>query len=103
MRFGFLALPKHENLRGVVQGGMIATFCDRALGMAAMKTQNSAAMATIELAIRYIDVVRIGDFVEIVPEALRATSSLVFMRGTVMVDTRIVATVDGIWKVLRAR
>jgi acyl-coenzyme A thioesterase PaaI-like protein len=102
-RFGFLAQPKHENLRGVVQGGMIATFCDRALGLSAMNTQSAASMATIELAIRYIDAVRIGDFVELVPEVLRATRSLVFMRGTVLVDTRVIASVDGIWKVLGSR
>src|SRR5690606_13508512 len=34
-RYGFVAHPKHANLLGVVQGGMLMTFADRALGLRA--------------------------------------------------------------------
>lgn len=34
-RYGFIAEPKHHNYRGTVQGGMLMTFVDRALGMTA--------------------------------------------------------------------
>jgi acyl-coenzyme A thioesterase PaaI-like protein len=100
LRLGFLAGPKHENRRGVVQGGMIATFCDRSLAMAARRANNDLPQATIELSIRYIDAVQLGEFVEIVPEVVRKTRSVIFVRGTVTVGDRVVATADGIWKVL---
>ena len=35
MLHGFLAEDRHVNLLGVVQGGMLMTFADRALGLAA--------------------------------------------------------------------
>ena len=100
LRLGFLAGPKHENRRGVVQGGMIATFCDRSLGMASRRANNDGPQATIELSIRYIDAVQLGEFVEIVPEIVRKTRSIVFVRGTATVGNRVVATADGIWKLL---
>jgi acyl-coenzyme A thioesterase PaaI-like protein len=100
LRLGFLAGPKHEKRRGVVQGGMIATFCDRSLGMASRRANNDGPQATIELSIRYIDAVQLGEFVEIVPEIVRKTRSIVFARGTATVGNRVVATADGIWKLL---
>lgn len=100
LRLGFLAGPKHENSRGVVQGGMIATFCDRSLAMACRRANNDLPQATIELSIRYIDAVHIGEFVEIVPEVVRKTRSVTFLRGTATVGNRTVATADGIWKIL---
>ncbi len=100
LRLGFLAAPKHGNSRTVVQGGMIATFCDRSLAMAARRANNDLPQATIELSIRYIDAVQFGEFVEIAPEVVRKTRSIIFMRGTATVGARIVATADGVWKVL---
>lgn len=100
LRLGFLATQKHGNSRGVVQGGMIATFCDRSLAMGSRRVNNDLPQATIELNIRYIDAVQLGEFVEIAPEVVRKTRSVVFMRGTVTAGGRIVATADGIWKVL---
>lgn len=35
MHYGFVADPRHANLLGVVQGGMLMTFADRALGLCA--------------------------------------------------------------------
>jgi acyl-coenzyme A thioesterase PaaI-like protein len=100
LRLGFLATAKHGNSRGVVQGGMIATFCDRSLAMGSRRVNNNLPQATIELSIRYIDAVQLGEFVEIAPEVVRKTRSVIFMRGTVTAGGRIVATADGIWKAL---
>jgi acyl-coenzyme A thioesterase PaaI-like protein len=100
LRLGFIASPKHGNSRGVVQGGMIATFCDRSLAMGSRRINNNLPQATIELNIRFIDAVELGEFMEIAPGIARKTRSIVFMRGTVTADGRIVATADGIWKVL---
>jgi len=97
---GFIATPKHGNSRGVVQGGMIATFCDRSLAMGSRRINDNLPQATIELSIRYIDAVQLGEFVVIAPEVVRKTRSIIFMRGTATANGRIVATADGIWKSL---
>ena len=100
IRFGFIAEPKHENRRGVVQGGMIAAFADRTLAMACHRANNDLPQATIELSVRYIDAVYVGEFVQSVCEVVRKTRSIIFVRGTLTVGSRVVATADGIWKLL---
>ena len=41
-----------------------------------------------------------GEFAEIEVEIVRATRSLVFLRGVMRVGDRVVATADGVWKIL---
>jgi acyl-coenzyme A thioesterase PaaI-like protein len=103
IRFAFVAEPKHENRLGIVQGGMIAAFADRGLAMGCQKANNYVPQATIALKVRMVDAVHVGDFVEMDCEVVRKTRSVVFMRGTLTVGGRIVATADGIWKLLGPR
>jgi acyl-coenzyme A thioesterase PaaI-like protein len=100
IRFGFVAETKHENRRGVVHGGMIAAFADRSLALGCQKANNYLPQATIALNVRMVDAVQVGEFVEMDCEVVRKTRSVVFMRGTLTVGPRIVATADGIWKLL---
>jgi uncharacterized protein (TIGR00369 family) len=99
-RFGFFAEPRHKNRRSVIHGGVIAAFADRALASAGRLANNGLAQATIELSVRFIDAVQIGEFVEAKPEVVRKTRSIIFVRSTLNVGPRIVATADGVWKVL---
>jgi hypothetical protein len=55
------------------------------------------------LSIRFIDAVQIGEFVESIPEIVRKTRSVIFVRGTMMVGSRVVATADGIWRIFAPR
>ena len=103
IRFGFVAEPKHENRRGVVQGGMIAAFADRSLALGCQKANNYLPQATIALNVRMIDAVHVGEFVEMDCEVVRKTRSVVFMRGTLKAGSRIVATADGMWKLLSTK
>jgi uncharacterized protein (TIGR00369 family) len=102
-RFGFLAEAKHENRRGVVQGGMIAAFADRTMAMACHRANNDLPQATIELSVRYLDAVHVGEFVQAFCEIVRKTRSVIFVRGTLKVGSRVVATADGIWKILGSK
>jgi acyl-coenzyme A thioesterase PaaI-like protein len=98
--FAFRAEPKHANLRNVVQGGMLMTFADRALGRNAWKAAGDCAVATIAFDMQFVTAGRIGEFIEVVPEVVRRTSSLVFMRGDLVAGGRVVATATGVWKIL---
>ena len=42
----------------------------------------------------------IGDFIEIQPEVIRKTQTLVFLRGMLMVGDRVVSSANGVWKIL---
>lgn len=97
---GLLTEPKHRNRRGVVQGGVLMTLADRALGTAAWRETGHRPQATVQLDVHFVEKVAIGEFVEARCQVVRRTRSLVFMRGTLMVGSCIVATADGIWKIL---
>ena len=62
--YAFMAEPKHENRRGVVQGGMLMTFVDRSMGMTCWYANEGQPQATVQLDVHFIDAVAIGDFVE---------------------------------------
>jgi acyl-coenzyme A thioesterase PaaI-like protein len=100
VRFGFPTSAKHKNRRGVLQGGALATFADRALGLALRESLKVAATATVQLNLQFLDAVKIGEFVEVAPEISRSTRQIVFVRGTLLVSGRAVADAQGIWKLL---
>ncbi len=98
--FGFVAGDKHSNHINIVHGGMLATFADQAMGMTAQRATGNKPHATIELNMQYIGAVQIGDFVEAHCEIVRITRSIIFMRGTLMIGDRVVASASGVWKIL---
>jgi uncharacterized protein (TIGR00369 family) len=102
-RYAFQADQKHANLIGVVHGGMLMSFADRALGETAMRAADGANCVTIQLEMKFIATGRLGDWIEILPQVVKRTGSLVFMRGDVRHGGRILASADGVWKILRRR
>jgi acyl-coenzyme A thioesterase PaaI-like protein len=99
VRYGFIAEPRFKNRRSVLHGGVLAAFADRTLALAGRRVNDNQPQATIELSMRFIDAVQVGEFVESIPEVVRKTRSIIFVRGTMIVGSRIVATADGIWKI----
>ena len=97
--FAFLAEPKHENPFGVVQGGMLMTFADRALGMTAWHANERRPQATIQLDVHFIEAVRTGDFVEAECRIVRRMRSVMFLSAMLVVHSRVVATANGVWKI----
>jgi len=100
---GFLADERHGNKRGVVHGGMLATAFDVALGDACWEAASQRPCATVQLNVHYIGAVQPGEFALVRAEVLKATRSLVFLRGVMTVGDRTVATADGVWKILQWR
>lgn len=101
--FGFLADAKHGNKRGVTHGGMIATAFDVALGNACWEEAGQKPCATIQLNIHYVGALALGEFAQVAVEVVRTAKTMVFVRGTMAVDGRVVAAADGVWKILNWR
>ena len=100
---GFLADHRHGNKRGVVHGGMLATAFDVALGNAGWHAAAQRPCATVNLNVQFIGALKLGEFAFIHAEIVKATRSMVFLRGTMKVGDRIIATADGVWKILEWR
>lgn len=102
-RFAMLADERHVNVHGIVHGGMLMTFADTGLGITVWEAMDRQPCVTIQFAVQFLDAVRPGDFVELDAEVLRRSASVVFVRGTLLCGERRVASVDGVWKMIRAK
>ncbi len=103
LRCGFITDERHGNKRGVTHGGMVATAFDVALGNASWDAAGQKPCATVQLNIHYVGALQLHEFVEIAVEVVRATRSLVFLRGVMSAGGRAIATADGVWKILAWR
>lgn len=101
--FRFFAGEKHRNRNDVVQGGMLMTFADRALGFTARRGDMERRQATVQLDSHFIGPVRIGDTVDFTGRILRETGSMVFVQGEMRVGDEVVFSAQGVWKILRAK
>lgn len=101
--FAFRTEDKHVNLVGIVHGGMLVTFADRALSICARDAAGGAGCVTIEMNVQFVGAAKIGDVIETTPEIVRKTSSLIFVRTVLTCEGRAIAAISGIWKVLREK
>jgi acyl-coenzyme A thioesterase PaaI-like protein len=98
---GFLAEAKHANTRDLVHGGMITAAFDFGLGVTSRNATEQRPGASVQLNIHFIGSVKLGEFAIVRYEIMRATRSLVFLRGVMTVGDRTVASADGVWKILQ--
>jgi len=99
--YAILAQDKHHNRRGLVQGGLLMTFADRASGMTARYVSGKPTLATIQMDNHLIDSARIGEILTSKPRVIRATRSLIFTTAEVIAGSRCVATASGVFKILK--
>jgi uncharacterized protein (TIGR00369 family) len=102
-RFRFHAEAKHKNRAGYVQGGMLMTLADRAMGKTARQGDPTRAQATVQFDMQFLEPVKIGETVEISCTIVRETRQLVFMRAELFVEDRQVASAHGVWKIIARR
>ncbi len=98
--FGFQTGATQANGRGVVHGGILATYMDHSIGRVARNAANDGPVATIQLDLHYLLAVRPGQFVEARAHVVRRTRSVIFLHGTLSTEGKEVVAASGIWKVL---
>lgn len=90
----------NDNL-GIVHGGAIMTFADMALGCAIGHANKFRAnFVTAQLSVQLVAAGRVGQLITCNPEILRVTSSLIFARGLIEAEGKVLASADGIFKLL---
>jgi uncharacterized protein (TIGR00369 family) len=94
---------QHANRNGVVHGGVIVALADHALGMVSLAQTGCSRQATISLNVQFVSPAALGDFIEVEAEIIRQTRTVVFPRGLLRVGPRVIATAEGIWKILGSR
>jgi acyl-coenzyme A thioesterase PaaI-like protein len=99
--YALVAQDKHHNRRGMVQGGLLMTFADRACGMAARFVSGRPTMATVQLDVHFADAGKIGETLMTRPRVIRTTRSLVFVNAEVKANNRTIVTATGVFKILK--
>ena len=99
--YALITEDKHHNRRGLVQGGLLMTFADRACGMTARFVSGKPTMATVQLDVHFIDAGKIGEILMARPRVIRTTRSLVFVSAEVKANERTIITANGVFKILK--
>ena len=91
----------HLNPGGITHGGFIMSLLDSGMGTAAHRALPPKTRATtISLDVKFIARSTTGDTLLGTAQILKKTRSLVFVQGKISCGKRLVATAEGIWKVL---
>ena len=99
--YALVAQDKHHNRNGLVQGGLLMTFADRACGMTARYVSGRPTLATVQLDVHFVDSGKIGEILLAKPRVVRTTRSLIFMTTEVTAGKRCIVTASGVFKVLK--
>ena len=96
--FAFLAEPHHRNTGDTLHGGMLMTFADFALCLAATWDQPGEKCVTVSFNCEFVAAGKPGELIESTCEVVRRTRSLTFVRGTIVVGDRVLVSFSGIVK-----
>jgi acyl-coenzyme A thioesterase 13 len=96
--FGVRAEERHANHRGTVQGGLLSTFADFALGRAIGEdADDEKDRATVSLTIDFLKPAKPGDWMEARSHVDRVGGTLSFADTTLTVGERVVARARAVW------
>jgi acyl-coenzyme A thioesterase PaaI-like protein len=99
--YALVAQHKHHNRRGLVQGGLLMTFADRACGMTARYVSGRPTLATVQLDVHFVDSAKIGEILLAKPRVVRTTRSLIFTTTDVTAGSRCIVMASGVFKILK--
>jgi acyl-coenzyme A thioesterase PaaI-like protein len=99
--YALVAQDKHHNRRGLVQGGLLMTFADRACGMTARYVSGRPTLATVQLDVHFVDSGKIGEILMAKPRVIRTTRSLIFVTAEVTANNRVIIMANGVFKILK--
>ena len=91
----------HLNSGGITHGGFIMTLMDSGLGTSVYQSLGGdKKIATISLDVKFVAPSREGDILVGSAKIIKKTRSMVFVRGELRLEDNVIATGDGIWKIL---
>ena len=100
LAFGLRAEERHTNHRGTVQGGLLSTFADFALGRAIeADAEDDKDRATVSLTVDYLRPAQPGDWIESRARVDRVGATLAFADCSLTVDEREIVRARAVWVV----
>jgi uncharacterized protein (TIGR00369 family) len=98
--FGLRAEERHANHRGTIQGGLLSTFADFALGRAIeADADDDRDRATVSLTVDYLKPAKPGDWIESSARVDRVGGTLAFADCSLTVEGREIVRARAVWVV----
>src|SRR3954470_14038177 len=98
--FGLRAEQRHTNHRGTIQGGLLSTFADFALGRAIeADAEDGKDRATVSLTVDFLRPAGPGDWIEARARVERVGGTLSFADVSLTVDGREIVRARAVWVV----
>lgn len=101
-RSAFYSEERHTNSSGALHGGLMMSFADFSL-FAIAKAELDGPCVTVGFNSEFIAAVGAGNLIESTGEILRATKSLLFVRGVIFSGDQTLMSFSGILKRVRKR
>ena len=102
MECAFVAEQKHCNANGTVHGGVLMTFADYALCMAATDGYEGESCVTVSFSCEFLAAAELQGVVSCKPKVTRKTGGMVFLTGEVMCNEALCLTCSAVVKRLRS-
>ncbi len=97
----FVPGDKNCNVNGLVHGGILMTFADFSLCIAATDHYKNESCSTISFSADFVAAASKGVAITCTPSVTRQTGSMVFVTGSLIADDTIVLTFSAVVKRLR--
>jgi uncharacterized protein (TIGR00369 family) len=98
--FGLLVEDRHTNHRGTIQGGLLSTLIDFAMGRAIeADAEDDKDRATVSLTVDYLKPAAPGDWVEARTRVERVGGTLSFADCSLLVDGKEIVRGRAVWVV----
>ena len=94
----FVPETKNCNTYGGVHGGVLMTFADFSLCMAATNHYNKENCVTVSFNADFISGANVGDLIICRPEIVRKTKSLAFVNGRLETESEVIMTFSSVVK-----
>ena len=96
--FGLRAEERHANHRGTVQGGLLSTFADFAMGRALEdESDDDKDRATVSLTVDFLKPAKPGDWIESRTRVERVGGTLSFVDCSLTVEGREIVRSRAVW------
>jgi acyl-coenzyme A thioesterase 13 len=100
LTFGLRAEERHANHRGTVQGGLLSTLADFALGRAIdADAEDDKDRATVSLTVDFLKPAKPGDWIETSARVDRVGGTLAFADCSLRVEDREIVRARAVWVV----
>ncbi|MEO0983026.1 MAG: PaaI family thioesterase [Pseudomonadota bacterium] len=106
VRIGLYLGPAHCNSRGLVHGGLIATLADNAMGLSCGEVlrgagRDVAGLVTVNLSTDFLGSAKLGQWLVVDTDFVRAGGTLSFARALVLADGEPIARANATFKILK--